>query len=99
MDKTRVQAQFLSGVERGNKVAQKGSTGATTIPSEVKSETDSVFIPDQKPINVFQTLILKALNTPSLGKHIYAGTVDPVKVEKRRAKNKVARKQRKGNRG
>lgn len=51
-----------------------------------------------RPINVFQTLILKALNTPSLGKHIYAGTADPVKVAKRRAKNKVARKQRKVNR-
>lgn len=53
---------------------------------------------EQKPINVFQTLILKALNTPSLGKHIYAGTADPVKVAKRRAKNKVARKQRRVNR-
>lgn len=53
----------------------------------------------QKPINVFQTLILKALNTPSLGKHIYAGTVALEEKAKRRAKNKVARKQRKVNRG
>ena len=52
----------------------------------------------EKPINVFQVLILKALNNPTMGKHIYAGTADPVKVEKRRAKNKVARKQRKVNR-
>lgn len=51
----------------------------------------------QKPINVFQSLILKALNTGKY--HIYAGTADPVKVAKRRAKNKVARKQRKVNRG
>lgn len=52
-----------------------------------------------KPINVFQTMILKALNNPRLGKGIYAGTVDPEVVAKRRAKNKVARKQRKVNRG
>lgn len=49
--------------------------------------------------DALQMLILKALNTPSLGKHIYAGTADPVKVAKRRAKNKVARKQRKVNAG
>lgn len=53
----------------------------------------------EKPINVFQMLILKALNNPRLGKHIYAGTANPVKVAKRRAKNKVARKHRKVNRG
>lgn len=52
-----------------------------------------------KPINLFQTMILKALNTPSLGKHIYGGTADPVAVAKRRKANKVARKQRKVNRG
>lgn len=51
----------------------------------------------EKPINVFQTMILLALNNPRLGKHIYAGTADPVVVAKRRAKNKVARKQRKVN--
>jgi len=53
---------------------------------------------ETKPINIFQVLILKALNNPTLGKHIYAGTADPVVVAKRRAKNKVARKQRKVNR-
>lgn len=53
----------------------------------------------EKPINVFQMLILKALNNPRLGKHVYAGTADPVKVAKRRVKNKVARKQRKVNNG
>lgn len=52
----------------------------------------------EKPINIFQVLILKALNNPALGKHIYAGTADPVVVAKRRAKNRVARKQRKVNR-
>lgn len=51
----------------------------------------------QKPINVFQTLILKALNTGKY--HIYAGTVALEEKAKRRAKNKVARKQRKVNRG
>ncbi|QDK01343.1 hypothetical protein SEA_WATERT_74 [Microbacterium phage WaterT] len=52
-----------------------------------------------KPINVFQMLILKALNNPRLGKHVYAGTADSEVVAKRRAKNKVARKQRKVNNG
>lgn len=51
-----------------------------------------------KPINVFQTMILLALNNPRLGKHIYGGTADPVTVAKRRKANKVARKQRKVNR-
>lgn len=50
-----------------------------------------------KPINVFQTMILLALNRS--GQHIYAGTADPVVVAKRRKANKVARKQRKVNRG
>lgn len=55
-----------------------------------------------KPINVFQTMILMALNNPRLGKHIYNGSVRafrPEVVEKRRKANKVARKQRKVNRG
>lgn len=50
-----------------------------------------------KPINVFQTMILLALNNPKLGKHIYGGTTDPVTVAKRRKANKLARKQRKVN--
>lgn len=37
-----------------------------------------------KPINVFQSLILMALNNSRLGKHIYGGTADPVVVAKRR---------------
>lgn len=41
--------------------------------------------------------ILFGLN--KLGKHIYGGTADWSKVEKRRAKNKVAAKQRQRNRG
>lgn len=52
-----------------------------------------------KPINVFQMMILLALNNPKLGKGIYGGTADPVAVAKRRKANKVARKQRKVNRG
>lgn len=52
-----------------------------------------------KPINVFQTMILLALNNPKLGKHIYGGTADPVVVVKRRKADKLARKQRKVNRG
>lgn len=51
-----------------------------------------------KPINVFQTIILLALNNPKRGKHIYGGTADPVVVAKRRKANKMARKQRKVNR-
>lgn len=49
-----------------------------------------------KPINVFQTMILLALNRGNY--HIYGGTADPVVVAKRRAKNKLARAQRKVNR-
>lgn len=51
----------------------------------------------QKPIDAFQMLILKALNTGKY--HIYAGTVSAEEKAKRRAKNKVARKQRRVNRG
>lgn len=54
---------------------------------------------DIRRVDMLQMLILKALNSPKLGLHIYAGTADPEKVRKRRAKNKVARKQRKVNRG
>lgn len=42
------------------------------------------------------TSMLDALNQS--GKHIYAGTVDPAEVRRRRAANKVARRQRKINR-
>lgn len=52
---------------------------------------------ENNPINVFGSMILKALNNPRLGKHIYAGTADPAVVAKRRKANKVARKQRKVN--
>lgn len=52
----------------------------------------------EKSRDILQTMILLALNNPRLGKHIYAGTADPVVVAKRRAKNKVARAQRKRNR-
>lgn len=45
----------------------------------------------------YQRAILFALN--NTGKHIYAGTADPEVVAKRRKANKVARKQRKVNRG
>lgn len=51
-----------------------------------------------RPPNVFQMMLLKALNNPRLGKHIYAGTADPKAVEKRRKANKVARIQRRKNR-
>lgn len=54
----------------------------------------------ERPINVFGAMILKALNNPRLGKHIYNGSVRefrPEVVEKRRKANKVARKQRKVN--
>ncbi|QOC59396.1 hypothetical protein SEA_LIFES_71 [Microbacterium phage Lifes] len=98
MDKTRIQAQFMAGVEKGSKTRRKGENVPSTIPSE-QSNTLGVFEPGSKPINVFQMLILKALNNPRLGKHVYAGTADSEVVAKRRAKNKVARKQRKVNNG
>lgn len=43
-----------------------------------------------------QILMLLALNR--LGKPMYHGTANPKKVERRRAKNKVARKSRQMNR-
>lgn len=55
----------------------------------------------EKPLNVFQMLILKALNTASLHKHVYSGTVRefrPHEVERRRKANKVARVSRRKNR-
>lgn len=42
----------------------------------------------------YQTTILRSLQ----GKNLYAGTVDPVEVKRRRAANKRARAQRKKNR-
>lgn len=48
--------------------------------------------------NPFQLLILKALNTPSLRKHIYSGSVKPEEIARRRKANKVARIQRRKNR-
>lgn len=57
---------------------------------------------DIRRVDALQMLILKALNNPRLGKHIYNGSVRafrPEVVEKRRKANKVARKQRKVNRG
>lgn len=42
----------------------------------------------------FQKRVLGALQT----KHVYAGTVSPAEVRRRRAKNKVARKSRRRNR-
>ena len=47
--------------------------------------------------NEFQQLVFVGLNT--LGKHVYQGTVSEAVVSKRRAKNKVARKSRRVNRG
>jgi len=43
---------------------------------------------------LFQRRILSALQT----KHVYAGTVDPKEVARRRAANKVARRSRRANR-
>lgn len=47
--------------------------------------------------NEFQQLVFVGLNT--LGKQVYQGTVSEAVVSKRRAKNKVARKSRRANRG
>lgn len=63
---------------------------ATTELAEVRSI--------EKPLNPFQILILKALNTPSLRKHVYGGTVSSEEKAKRRKANKVARLQRRKNR-
>lgn len=46
--------------------------------------------------NGYQRTVLTALNR--LGKHIYAGTVDPIEVARRRKANKLARRQRRTNR-
>lgn len=43
--------------------------------------------------NPFQAAILRGLQS----KHVYGGTVSEAVVQKRRAKNKVARRQRKRN--
>ena len=45
----------------------------------------------------FQQLVFVGLNTR--GKHVYSGTVPEAEVARRRAKNKVARKSRRVNRG
>ena len=50
---------------------------------------------ENSPIFNYQFQLLLAMNR--LGKHIYSGTVSSKTVAKRRAKNKVARKQRKYN--
>lgn len=84
-------------IDNGRKNAQKGVPEVSSIPSESKA-SDSLFVPEEKPRDILQTMILLALNNPKLGKHIYAGTADPVAVAKRRKANKVARKQRKVNR-
>lgn len=46
--------------------------------------------------SLFQRQILDGLQVP--GKHVYAGTVEPKEVERRRAKNKAARRSRRANR-
>lgn len=54
-------------------------------------------IPDQTWEQRQKTGFLIALR--NTGKHVYPGTVDGVEKAKRRAKNKVARKSRRVNRG
>lgn len=44
----------------------------------------------------YQRVMLEALNT---GRHIYAGTVPPAEVRRRRAANRVARRSRRRNQG
>lgn len=83
-------------IDNGRKNVQKGVPEVSSIPSESEA-SESSFVPEEKPRDILQTMILLALNNPRLGKHIYAGTADPVVVAKRRKANKVARKQRKVN--
>lgn len=51
-----------------------------------------------KPINVFQTMILLALNNPKLGKGIYGGTVPAHVIERRRTRGRIQRESRRRNR-
>jgi hypothetical protein len=52
---------------------------------------------DVTPVVVYQREVLFAMNR--LGKQIYGGTVSDAEKQHRRAKNRVARAQRKVNRG
>lgn len=61
-----------------------------TLSGKKKSKDDVID-------TVYQRAILAGLN--NLRKHIYAGTVPAAVVAKRRAKNRVARKQAVKNRG
>jgi len=45
--------------------------------------------------SLFQRQVLDGLQR----KHVYGGTVDPKEVSRRRARNKVARRSRRANRG
>ena len=53
---------------------------------------------EDEPYNQFQQLVFLGLNS-GLRKHVYEGTVPEAEVARRRAKNKVARKSRRANRG
>ena len=49
------------------------------------------------PIFTSQQLVLIAMN--KMGKHIFSGSVPQHIIDKRRARNKMARKSRRANRG
>lgn len=54
---------------------------------------------DKDSIDVNVNNMTGFFSTVGISYNLYTGTADPVKVAKRRAKNKVARKQRRRNRG
>lgn len=85
-------------VANGQKVVDASDRGSSN-EEHYHPEKSGVDMPIRETDNLYQRWILAALNNPKLGKHIYAGTADPVVVSKRRQANKVARKQRKVNRG
>lgn len=84
-------------IDNGRKNVQKGVPEVSSIPSESKA-SDSLFVPEEKPRDILQTMILLALNNPKLGYHIYGGTVGEETIVKRRARGKMQRASRKRNR-
>lgn len=97
MDKGIAQGVMQGRVQDAAKVSSKGTTSSPS--KNYHREKSGGEMTGRETDTNYQRWILAALNNPKLGKHIYAGTADPVVVSKRRKANKVARKQRRGNNG
>lgn len=95
---SRVQGIQDRLVANGQKVVNAADRTGTGVEQHYP-ERSGGDMPVRETDNLYQRWILAALNNPKLGKHIYAATADPVVVSKRRKANKVARKQRRVNRG